>query len=179
MKLRSQRLLNLWDSRSQKPTKNPTKKKINGQFIFESLFSVHAFSTQPTPTAITGYARQLSDKLLIEVRALRDQTQHQHRVLINKVNDIDVNTYQTNEPQPISINEKKLTPQNVMLMKLFMATDAYLNTLYLAKINGELTNSEQQDYRQQTITDLVKLLQKLNKVCITFHQFRKNPEGVA
>ncbi|MGF1903632.1 hypothetical protein [Aliivibrio salmonicida] len=74
----------------------------------------------------------------------------------------------------LNFSQEKLSPQNTMLVKIFLATDAFIIELNKALFNGELNREQKQAYQNGILNDLTAFLMKLNKTCIEFHKLRKN-----
>ncbi len=176
MDLHSKRLLILWDQKNYGNDTKRHQKPIDGVFIFQSLFSVAAFASRTEQNLSTKLAQKTAEKLLQKVRALRNEINHRHRALCQSMGEIDINLSTDNEPQTLTINSKRYTPENIMLMKVFLAYDSYFRTLHQAKMNGELTEREHQDHRKEAIAQLTDLLHSINRTCISFHKVRKQTE---
>lgn len=174
MKFHSRRIMSLWNRAQFGNDKNRDKKHIDGQFVFDSLFSVSAFASRNEKDIQVKLAQRTAEKLLIKVRLLRNDIQAMNHQLRNRVGDITVNkTVVDNKPVTIKVEESKYTPETVMLTKVFIACDEYFLILHKAKINGEITDSEQQRYRRNAINKIKGFLSEANKTCISFHKVRK------
>ncbi|WP_231571962.1 DUF1845 domain-containing protein [Vibrio jasicida] len=176
MQIHSKRLLSLWDQKKFSPDTKRHQKTIDGVFIFQSLFSVAAFASRQESTVATKLAKKTAEMLLGKTRTLRNDVNQQHRLLLQNMGDIDINLTPDHEPQTLTVDAKRYTPENVMLMKVFLAYDDYFMTLHKAKMNGEITEREQQSYRKEAITQLTELLNSINRTCISFHKVRKEAE---
>ncbi|MCU8386767.1 DUF1845 domain-containing protein [Vibrio vulnificus] len=179
MQLHSKRLLTLWDQKTFGQETTRHQKPIDGVFIFQSLFSVAAFASRPESTVATKLAQKTAEMLLEKTRTRRNDVNQLHRTLHQNVGDIDINLIPNSEPQTLTIDTKRYTPENVMLMKVFLAYDDYFMTLHKAQMNGEITEREQQSYRKEAITQLIELLNSINRTCISFHKVRKQAENTA
>ncbi|GAL12078.1 hypothetical protein JCM19233_3068 [Vibrio astriarenae] len=75
MKLHSKQLLALWDLRQYggKPRANF---RVDGQFVFDVLFSVAAVASKPNRTPIVDMAQVLSEKQLVKLRACEMRSQN-------------------------------------------------------------------------------------------------------
>ncbi|HFQ5013253.1 TPA: DUF1845 domain-containing protein [Vibrio vulnificus] len=177
MQLHSKRLLALWDQKTFGQETTRHQKPIDGAFIFQSLFSVAAFASRPEKSVATKLAQKTAEKLLEKTRARRNEIHQQHRSLHQNLGDLGINLPPNSEPQPLTIDAKHYTPENVMLMKVFLAYDDYFMTLHLAKMNGEITEREQQGHRKEAIAQLTELLNSINRTCISFHKVRKQTES--
>lgn len=180
MKLRSKQLLSLWDKHSYSTQKKTTQKPIDGQFIFQSLFSVDAFASKKNVSMDTQLSQHISEKLLLKLRKLRDSLNDQHRELKNSIDSSDINLNASEAlPVDIEINERSYTPCNVMLIKVFLACDRYFETLYQGRLNGELTQKEMQQKRKVAVNQISQCLYEINRTCISFHKVRKEAKATA
>ncbi|WP_188047960.1 DUF1845 domain-containing protein [Vibrio vulnificus] len=179
MELRTKRLLSLWDHKTYTNRARPLEKPIDGLFVYQSLFSVEAFASRPTQNVTTKLAKATADSLLEKIRTLRDDINLRHRNFINTVGELDINTYSSQEFQEVDTEQRLFTPGSVMLMKVFMAADRYFNTLYKARLNGELTETEFNQLRNKMTKEITRNLNQLNMTCLSFHKVRKEAENVS
>lgn len=177
MNLHSKRLQILWDQKTYGHETTRHQKPIDGIFIFQSLFSVAAFASRREQTLSTLLAQETTEILLTKLRDFRNSIIQKHQTLLQEMGSFEINIPKENEPQTLMFNPKHLTPENVMLMKVFLAYDDYFQTLNKAKVNGEVTPKEHQRFRKVAISELIALLNKLNVTCISFHQVRKQAES--
>ncbi len=176
MKLHSKRLLSLWDKTTYDLRNTRHQKPIDGVFIFQSLFSVAAFASRNEQSVSVKLAQKTAEIMLEKLRTLRNDINLQRRTLLQSIGDIDINLPPSNEPQTVDTQPQQYTPENVMLIKVFLACDEYFLTLHKAKMNGEITEKELQAKRKSSVKQLIELLNSLNRTCISFHQVRKNAE---
>jgi len=176
MILHSKRLLSLWDRKTYGSEKKPIKAPIDGAFIFNSLFSVSAFASRQDESLATKLSKSTTEKLVEKVRALRNEFNQRNQTLIKSVGDINLNSSDSDYSVTLNIDEKRYTSLTVMLIKVFMACDEFFISLHKAKLNGEITDSEFQAYRKESVTLITQFLQDTNKTCISFHKIRKQAE---
>ncbi|GAL14549.1 hypothetical protein JCM19233_5561 [Vibrio astriarenae] len=141
-------------------------------------------ASNPKQKALSEVAQTLSEQQLVKLRACRDEVVKRHGDFINQfthAEDLTMNQHQSesHQVQTLSPDDKKYTPQTVMLIKLFHACDAYFNTLYFAHINGELTHQECSVLRQETMKTLRSLLALMVKSSMEFHKMKKQIKGVS
>ena len=176
MMLRSKRLLSVWDRHTYSNQKRPMKKPIDGVFIYNSLFSVAAFASRTETTVSKKLAAVTADKLLLKLRSCRDAINKERQHLLFQIGDVSLNPAADIPMVEVKIDTHRYAPVTVMLIKTFQAYDHYFHTLHLAKMNGELTDTEQQVCRKQAINGLNTLLHDLNRSCLSFHRVRKEQE---
>ena len=176
MILHSKRLLSLWDRKAYGSDKKPINKPIDGVFIFNCLFSVSAFASRPDESLSTKLSKSTTEKLVNKVRALRNEINKLNLTLINNVGNIDLNQMGSDYSVTVDMDTKRYTSLTVMLLKVFMACDEYFISLHKAKLNGEITDSEFQTYRKESVALISQFLQDTNKTCTSFHKIRKQAE---
>ncbi|MGF1903569.1 hypothetical protein [Aliivibrio salmonicida] len=149
------------------------RKPIDGQFIFSSLFSVYAFSTKNDHTLPTVFAKKVIEKVGDDLRAFRLSIKKNTAQFKESIDPIELRVFEPSNQYALNLVQDKLSPQNTMLVKIFLATDAFIIELNKALFNGELNKEQKQAYQNGALNDLTALLMKLNKTCIEFHQLRK------
>ncbi|WP_341665609.1 DUF1845 domain-containing protein [Vibrio sp.] len=177
MELRTKRLLSLWDHKTYTNRARPLDKPIDGLFVYQSLFSVEAFASRPAQNVTTQLAKVTAESLLEKTRSLRDDINQRHRNFINNIGELDINTHSTQAFQEAETEQRLYTPGSVMLMKVFMAADRYFDTLYKARLNGELTETEYDRRRNKMAKQITRNLNQVNVTCLSFHKVRKEAEA--
>lgn len=177
MKLHSKRLLSTWDHNTYSTHKKKIKKPIDGLFIYQSLFSVEAFASRPAQNLSTQLSKRTAEILLEKVRALRNEITKRHRKLLNDCGSADIREVIVNQPTDVAVESRQFTPASVMLMKVFLSCDAYFSALYQARMEGELTETEMQQHRTNTLKQLNDLLRNVHRSCLSFHEVRKKAEA--
>ena len=180
MKLQHQRLLALWDydtyGKSQK--KKEGKKDLDGLFIFESLFSVGSFATKKNGGIMTELAKRTSDKLITQLKELRQFLRTKKASVIAECDDLEMNQRVPHTPTTILLEESRLTPESTLWAKIFLTCDDYFVTLHKAMKNGEFTNEEYLEHRQEAIRAIRKAMQDIHPLCVSFHKVRKKHQRV-
>lgn len=176
MKLQHQRLLALWDYDTY--GKGQSRKDLDGLFIFKSLFSVGAFATRKNPDIMTELAKRTSDKLITQLKVVRQFLRTQNATLIADCDDLEINQRVPTTPTPLPIDDSKLTPESTLWIKVFLTCDDYFVTLYKANKNGELTSSQYMEHRQEAIRAIRKAMQHTHTLCSSFHKVRKKHQQV-
>ncbi|MDN4697391.1 DUF1845 domain-containing protein [Vibrio parahaemolyticus] len=116
-------------------------------------------------------------KFVRKIRSLRDDINQRHRNFINNIGELDINTHSTQAFQEAETEQRLYTPGSVMLMKVFMAADRYFDTLYKARLNGELTETEYDRRRNKMAKQITRNLNQVNVTCLSFHKVRKEAEA--
>lgn len=173
MELKNKRLAALWSTSKYDSQKTKKNKPIDGDFIFNSLFSVGAFASRKETSIQKKFARTTSDRLLSKLKKHRDDVAASAEEIRKKMAMLEINANHSTNTYPIDIDNKRFTPETIMLMKIFIETDAYFFELYKASRNGELTNDEHHQLRSEKVRSLMTLLNEVNKACVSFHKARK------
>ncbi|OCH48437.1 hypothetical protein [Aliivibrio fischeri] len=170
--LHSKKLAMMWHLSNIEP--NTKKHPIDGHFIFNSLFSVYAFSTQNNDHIPTLFAKKVCTKLGDELRAFRVQLKVKSQRFSEGMDDIELRPFVPRHEFKMNIDTTKLSPESTMLIKIFLAVDALLIKYNKALFDGELNSEQKRHYQHGTLTELHALLQSVNKTCLSYHRLRKS-----
>ena len=170
--LHQQQLQHLWNKKTY-ISKNKHRSPVpDGILAFESLFSVQAFSTKKEKTKEKTFALIVIKRLEDELFTYRDAIRDRHKKYKLNWGDIALTPY---NPKVIvcDFDEKKLNSAPAALIKIFQATDNLLVDINRARRSGEFSHEAYQEYYHHEITHLRALIQRVTKICLSFHQKRK------
>ncbi|EGR0546782.1 hypothetical protein Q5N41_16705 [Vibrio cholerae] len=173
MELKHKRLAALWDhikfSDRAKKIKNP----IDGAFILSSIFSISAYASKKSESIETKFSKQTAHKLMVKLKGVRDQFSQLDLEFTSKYKNLDV-CYMNTKKFQIDVDRKFITPETAMFIKIFLTIDDYFTHLYMARTGGELTESETLELRKACLDQLIRLLNEVNQICLSFHKARKS-----
>ncbi|WP_318479609.1 hypothetical protein [Photobacterium leiognathi] len=172
LQLHQQQLQHLWNKKTY-TNKNKHRSPLpDGILAFESLFSVQAFSTKKENTKEKTFALIVTKRLEDELFTYRDALRDRHKKYKLNWGDIALTPY---NPKVIvcDFDEKKLNSAPAALIKIFQATDNLLVDINRARRSGEFSHEVYQEYYHHEITHLRALIQRVTKICLSFHQKRK------
>lgn len=170
--LHHQYLQHIWDKKTYASQNKHRSPIPDGILASESLFSVQAFATNKANTKEKTFALIAIKRLEDELFAYRDAIKHRHEQYKLSWGDITLTPY-----KPTVVNcdfdEKKLNSASAALIKIFQTTDNLLIDITRARRSGEFSHEAYQEYYQSEITHLRALIQRVTKICLSFHQKRK------
>ena len=172
MKFHNKKLALLWQH--DLLTSSTKRKPIDGQFIFSSIFSVYAFSTRNDQTISTLFAKKVIEKIGNDLRAFRLSIKKQSSTFNDGIDPIELRVFTPNNDYEFTIHQDKLSPENTMIVKIFMAMDVFIIDLNKALFNDELNSQQKQAYQTGVLNQLTHLLETVNTTCIDFHKLRKS-----
>ncbi|WP_145976575.1 DUF1845 domain-containing protein [Vibrio nigripulchritudo] len=178
MKLRSKRLIQLWDCTTNPSFTKKKRKPVDGSFIYSSLFSVVAYSTQKEITLVTKLAKEMTERLGDMTREKRDHIKNVHERFLSDIDTTELNPFRAAPYVELEIQHKKMTPVNALLIKIFVACDDYFLSLQKARRNGEISEKEQQEKRVEMLRYLERYMSEINERCIRFHKVRKEARNM-
>lgn len=173
MKLKHKRLAALWDHEKFSDRAKKLKNPIDGQFVLSSIFSISAYASKKNESLETKFSKQTASKLMTKLKAVRDLVQSIDDDFTSRHRNLDV-CYTRTKIYQIEIDEKFITPETAMFIKIFLAIDEYFTHLYMARTGGELNESETLELRKPCLDQLIKLLNETHQTCLTFHKARKS-----
>ncbi|MGF1878941.1 hypothetical protein L4D77_27155 [Photobacterium frigidiphilum] len=168
--LHNKRLTTIWQ---HDYFKSKAIKHIDGLFAFNNIFSVYAYSTRKETSVTVAFARKASEKISNELAELRLFVRAKSQELNTLTDDIELLPFTPSNPHTVAFDREKLTPPNAALVKVFVAIDNYIVELNKARFNGDISPNECEAYRNHAFKQLNIKLNDIHKICINFHQIRK------
>lgn len=172
MELKHKRLAALWDHKKYSNRAKKMDYPIDGEFILSSIFSVSAYASKKDDSIATKFSKKTAEKLIHKLKVVRDDFSKLDSDFTSKYKNLDVCCTRT-KIFTIDIDNKFITPETAMFIKIFITLDEYFTHLYMARMGGELNESETLALRNTCLEQLIQLLNETNKICLSFNKARK------
>lgn len=155
---------------------NNQVKFATGEHIFNSLFTVACYATNPNiPAEQQLFAQAICKKILERIDLATTKIVTLKTSLESQSSGFFVRPFEPNDKFTLPYDQSRHGSETTKLLKLFLMLDQFFLLLNRLRYEEEITIDYSTKKRNQAYKVLLSCLDDLNKICLHFHQIRKNP----